>query len=136
MPIPYPKEISMKKLLAAVAALALAACATAGPEASAPAAPAPAQAADAGPMMYAGTYALQGNSRVIDMRVWVDAQGRLNGELMGTDNQTTFRPTGTAHRFLHAETDNVWFQFVVENGRATSVTMGQNGREISGPRKP
>ena len=125
----------MKLLIAALSALTVAACATSAPGASAPAAPAPAQAADAGPGIYAGTYALQGPNRVIDLRVWVDAQGQLNGELVGTGNQTTFRPGGE-HRFLHATRDNVWFQFTVENGRATSATMGQNGREISGPRKP
>jgi hypothetical protein len=125
----------MKLLLAAVAALTLAACASAAPGAPAPAAPAQARTAEAGLGIYEGTYALQAPSRVIDLRVWVDAQGRLNGELVGTGNQTTFRPGGE-HRFLHAETDNVWVLFTVENGRATSATMGQNGREINGPRKP
>lgn len=125
----------MKLLLAAVCALT-AACAPAASPATAPAAPAPAQAADAGVRAYEGTYALQAPNRVLDMRVWVDAEGRLNGELVGTDNQTTFRPTDTAHRFLHATSDNVWFEFTVENGRATGATMGQNGRQVSGPRKP
>jgi hypothetical protein len=72
---------------------------------------------------------------VIDLRVWLDAQGQLNGELVGLGQQTTFRP-GAEHRFLHATSDDVWFQFTVEDGRATRATMGQNGREISGPRKP
>ncbi len=125
----------MKLLLATVFSLSLAACATAAPPASAPAAPAQAQTADAGMGVYEGTYALQGPGRVLDLRVWVDAQGRLNGELVGTGNQTTFRPGGQ-HRFLHAQTDNVWVVFTMENGRATAATMGQNGREISGPRKP
>lgn len=125
----------MKLLLAAVCALT-AACVPAASPATAPAAPAPAQAADLGLRAYEGTYALQAPNRVLDMRVWVDAEGRLNGELVGTDNQTTFRPTDTAHRFLHATSDNVWFEFTVENGRATGATMGQNGRQISGPRKP
>jgi hypothetical protein len=125
----------MKLLLVSLFALT-AACASAAPGASPPAAPAQAQTANAGMGIYEGTYALQAPNRVMDLRVWVDAQGRLNGELVGTGNQTTFRPADTAHRFLHAETDNVWFQFTVENGRATGATMGQNGREISGPRKP
>ncbi|HEX8693613.1 MAG TPA: hypothetical protein VF746_14415 [Longimicrobium sp.] len=130
----------MKLLLVAVSALA-AACATAAPEAPASAAPAPAapaqtRTADAGPGVYEGTYALQGANRVIDLRVWVDAQGRLNGELVGLGQQTTFRPTDTEHRFLHATRDDVWFLFTVENGRATSATMHQGTREISGPRKP
>lgn len=124
----------MKLLLIAVCALT-AACATAAPEAPGTVAPAQTQTANAGLGMYEGTYAMQGPGRVIDLRVWVDAQGRLNGELVGTGNQTTFRPGGE-HRFLHAETDNVWVVFTMENGRATSATMGQNGREISGPRKP
>lgn len=125
----------MKPLLAAVSALTLAACAPAAPGAPATVAPAQTQTADAGLSIYEGTYAMQGPGRVIDMRVWVDAQGRLNGELVGTGNQTTFRPSGE-HRFLHGTSDNVWFLFTVENGRATSATMGQNGQEISGPRKP
>jgi hypothetical protein len=131
----HRKEIQMKLLLVAVAALTVAACASAAPGAPAPVAPAQTQTAAAGLGVYEGTYALEGPNRVIDLRVWVDAQGRLNGELVGTGNQTTFRPS-TEHRFLHATSDNVWFLFTVENGRATSATMGQNGREISGPRKP
>lgn len=98
-------------------------------------APAQAQAASAGLSMYEGTYALQMPNGVMDLRVWVDAQGRLKGELVGRGQQTTFRPGGE-HRFLHAETDNVWFLFTVENGRATSATMGQGDQQISGPRKP
>jgi hypothetical protein len=124
----------MKLLLVAVTALA-AACAPAAPQAPAPAAPAQTQAAPVGLSIYEGTYALQAPSRVIDLRVWVDAEGRLNGELVGLGQQTTFRPS-TEHRFLHATSDNVWFQFTVENGRATSATMHQGTREISGPRRP
>lgn len=124
----------MKLLLIALCALT-AACATAAPEPATTAAPAQAQTADAGLGVYEGTYALQGPNRVIDLRVWVDAQGRLNGELVGTGNQTIFRPS-TGHRFLHATSDNVWVLFTVENGRATGLTMHQGGREISGPRKP
>lgn len=124
----------MKMLLVAVAALT-AACAPSAPPASAPAAPAPAHAAPVGLALYEGTYALQAPNRVIDLRVWLDAQGTLNGELVGLGQQTTFRPNGE-HRFLHATSNNVWFQFAVENGRATSATMGQGDRVISGPRKP
>lgn len=126
----------MKLLLVAVAALAVAACASAAPEASAPVAPAQSRTASAGLGIYEGTYALQAPDRVIDLRVWVDAQGQLNGEMVGSGRQTTFRPTNTEHRFLHATSDNVWFLFTVENGRATRATMGQSGHEISGPRKP
>jgi hypothetical protein len=103
------------------------------PEAPAPAAPA--QAAPAGLGIYEGTYSLQAPNRVIDLRVWLDAQGTLNGEMVGTGRQTTFRPGGE-HKFLHATSNEVWFLFTVENGRATSVTMHQGDRAISGPRKP
>lgn len=124
----------MKMLIVAVTALT-AACATAAPEASAPVAPAQAQTVPVGLAVYEGTYALQGPNRVIDLRVWLDAQGTLNGELVGLGQQTTFRPAGE-HRFLHATSDNVWFEFTVENGRASGATMGQGERVISGPRKP
>lgn len=46
----------------------------------------------------------------------------------------TLRP-GTGHRFLHATMPNAWLQFTVENGRATRVTMHQNGRQMSGLRR-
>lgn len=109
----------------------------AAPASAPPSAPAPTQAqparAEAG--VYEGTYALQAPNRAIDLRVWVDAQGQLNGELVGTGQQTTLRPGGE-HRFLHATRDDVWFQFTMENGRAASATMHQGDREISGPRKP
>lgn len=108
-----------------------------GDAASTPAsAQAPAQPSSTDLRAYEGTYALQGPNRVIDMRVWVDAAGNLNGELVGLSDPTTFRPTSTAHRFLHAANDDLWFQFTVENGRATGATMGQGDRRMSGPRKP
>jgi hypothetical protein len=124
----------MKLLLVSLCALT-AACASAAPEAPAAVAPAQTPAAPVGLAVYEGTYALQAPSRVIDLRVWLDAEGRLNGELVGLGQQTTFRPS-TEHRFLHATSDNVWFLFTVENGRATSATMHQGTREVSGPRKP
>lgn len=92
-------------------------------------------AAATGLGIYEGTYALQAPSRVIDVRVWLDGQGQLNGEMVGSGQQTTFRPGGE-HRFLHATRDDVWFLFTVRDGRATGLTMHQAGREISGPRKP
>ncbi len=102
------------------------------------AAPAAADTRTAGAELgaYEGTYALQFPNRVVEMRVWLDAQGRLNGELVGLGEQTTFRPTGTGHRFLHATRDDLSFTFTVENGRATSATMTQGERQVSGPRKP
>lgn len=105
-------------------------------DAAATGAPAQARPAATDLRAYEGTYALQGPGLAIDLRVWVDATGSLNGELVGRGQQTTFRPTNTAHRFLHAASDNVWFQFTMENGRATSATMGQGDRQMSGPRKP
>jgi hypothetical protein len=126
--------MQMKLLIVAVCALT-AACASAAPEAPAPVAPAQAQAVPVGLAIYEGTYALQAPNRVIDLRVWLDAQGTLNGELVGLGQQTTFRPAGE-HRFLHATSDNVSFVFTVENGRATAATMTQRDRQISGPRKP
>ena len=106
-------------------------------DAAAPPAPAQAQSPAANPALsiYEGTYALQAPNRVIDLRVWVDAQGRLTGELVGLGDQTTFRPS-TGHRFLHATMDDAWVLFTVQDGRAVSATMHQRGREISGPRKP
>ncbi|HEU0012068.1 MAG TPA: serine hydrolase [Longimicrobium sp.] len=99
-------------------------------------APAEAQPAATELSLYEGTYTLRDGDLAMDLRVWVDAQGRLNGELVGRGQQTTFRPAGTPHRFLHAASDNVWFEFTVENGRATSATMGQGDRRMSGPRRP
>ena len=125
----------MKLLLVALSALTVA-CASAAPEAPEPATPAQSQnvaVAPKGWAVYEGTYALQAPSRVIDLRVWVDANGNLNGELVGTGNQTTFRPS-TEHKFLHADADDIWVLFKVENGRATMATMHQRGREISGQR--
>lgn len=123
----------MRLLLVAVSALT-AACATAAPVAPAPVAPAQAQTAHAGFSIYSGTYALQAPSRVLTARIWVDAGGTLNGELVELGQRATFRPADAEHRFLHAESDQAWLQFTVENGRATRLTMHQRGREISGPR--
>ncbi len=130
----HSKGNPMKLLLAAVCALT-AACASAAPGAPATAAPAQTRAASVGLGIYEGTYVLQWPDRVLDLRVWLDAQGQLNGELVELGQRTTFRPS-TEHRFLHATRDDVWFLFTVENGRATSVTMGQGGQEISGRRRP
>lgn len=123
------------KLLFVAVTIVSAACAPAAPATTAPAAPAPVQAAPVGLRAYEGTYALQGASRVLDLRVWVDAGGALNGELVGQGEQTTFRPAGE-HRFLHASRDDVTFVFTMENGRAASLTMTQGTRTISGPRRP
>jgi hypothetical protein len=101
-----------------------------------PPAPAPAQArsSDTGLARYEGTYALEGPNRTLDLRVWVDAEGRLNGEMVGSGQQMIFRPS-TEHKFLHPTQDDLWVLFTVDDGRATSVTMHSPNREISGPRK-
>jgi hypothetical protein len=128
-------ESRVKLFLVAACALT-AACAAPTPQAPAPVAAAQTQPATAGLSVYEGTYALQAPSRVIEVRVWLGADGRLNGEMVGSGQQTTFRPSTTEHRFLHAARDDIWFQFTVENGRATALTMHQGDREISGPLKP
>lgn len=87
--------------------------------------------------VYEGTYALQMGGRAVDLRVWVDAQGQLNGELVGMGQPATFRPTDTAHQFVPVTRDDIALVFTVQDGRATAATMlGQGGREMSGPRKP
>ena len=123
----------MKLLLLAISTLTVA-CASAAPEAPVPAAPAQTQTTNAGLTMYEGTYSLQAPSRVIELRVYVDNEGNLNGELVGMGQQTTFRPSETPHRFLHGSADDIWVQFTIENGRAMGATMHQRGREISGQR--
>jgi hypothetical protein len=119
--------------IAALSALTIA-CASTPSEEPAPVTAtvqAPAQAA--GLSMYEGTYALQVPSGVLDVRVYLDQEGQLNAELVGRGQQTVLRPS-TAHKFLHGTRDDVWLLFTVENGRATSLTMHQAGREVSGAR--
>ena len=131
--------IITKRLFLVAVGIIPAACATAGQETSPAPAPAPAPAAAqvqpalTGLAVYEGTYALQAPSRTIDLRVWVGADGKLNGELVGAGRQTTFRPGGE-HRFLHGTANDIWVLFTVANGRATGATMHQRGREISGTR--
>ena len=127
----------MKHLVITAAALFTVACAATTPEpatASAPAQPAQTASAATDLSIYEGTYALQAPARVLEVRVFRDQDGNLNGELVGRGQQTVFRPAAT-HKFLHASRDDVWFLFTVENGRATKLTMHQAGREISGPRQ-
>src|SRR5688572_10413220 len=127
------RGVYMKLLVVAVSALTIA-CASAAPQTPEPVTPVQTQTADARPSVYQGTYALQAPNRVITLRVWLDAAGVLNGELVGTGNQTTFRPGAEPHMFMHATRDDITFRFTIENGRATSATMRQGEREISGPR--
>ena len=126
----------MKVLVAALAAFTLA-CASTQPETPEPApaaAATPAQAPAAGLAIYEGTYALQGANRIVTLRVWLDSEGRLNGELVGSGQQTIFRQAAEEHTFMHATRDDIVFHFTIENGRATAATMRQGEREISGPR--
>ena len=120
--------------IAALSALTVA-CASTPSEEPAPVAVAATQApaADAGLSMYEGTYELQAPNRVLEVRVFLDQEGKLNGELVASGQRTVMRPSDT-HKFLHETRDDVWFLFKVENGRATELTMHQAGRQISGPR--
>ena len=124
------------KLLFVAASVATLACASAPAEAPQPVAAAQTQTqpANVGLAAYEGTYAMQAPSRLITMRVWLNAEGTLNAELVGMGDQTTFRHGDAEHKFMHATRDDVTFQFTVENGRATAVTMRQGERQISGPR--
>jgi hypothetical protein len=126
----------MKLLIVAATAVTVA-CVSAAPEVAPPTPAAPTQAtiaAATGLAAYQGTYALQGQNRVVTLRVWLDAAGVLNGELVGTGNQITFRPGTEPHMFMHASRDDITFRFTMENGRATAATMRQGEREITGPR--
>jgi hypothetical protein len=125
----------MKRFAIAAVSIFTIACASAAPETPEPVAPVQTQASTAavGLSMYEGTYSLQAPNRVIELRVYLDQAGKLNGELVGMGRQTVFRQS-TTHKFLHETRDDVWFLFTVENGRATMATMHQAGREISGPR--
>ena len=124
----------MKPFAMIAATLCTIACASTPPETPAPVAPAQVQTANADLKIYEGTYEMQGPRRTIELRVWLGQDGKLNGELVGLGQQTVFRPTDTAHKFLHATRDDVWFLFTVAEGRASSLTMHQAGREISGQR--
>ena len=85
--------------------------------------------------VYEGTYSMQApNGNMIDLRTWVDENGKLNGELVGRGQQTVFRPSSEPHKFLHATIDDIWFLFTVVDGASIKATMHQRGREISGPR--
>ena len=127
----------MNRLIAfAAITLMTSACASAASETEVPVpqtqTQAQAQPAATGLAIYEGTYALQGPNRVVDLRVWVDDMGKLNGEVMG--QETVFRPSGE-HKFLHGTNDQIWVVFTIENGRATSAMLHQRGFEVSGARK-
>jgi hypothetical protein len=125
--------------LAAIAALSILtmACASAPAETPAPAAPVQAQAPAAvanDVSIYTGTYELQAPSRVLEVRIFQDQEGKLSGELVSSGQRTVMRATDTPHKFLHETRDDIWFLFKIENGRSTELTMHQAGRQISGPR--
>jgi hypothetical protein len=125
----------MKRLIALAFGIATLGCASTG-QVTPPPAPTPAaqvQPAATGLAVYEGTYALQAPQRTINLRIWVGDDARLHGELVGLGEQTTLRPNGE-HMFLHADADDIWVRFTVEEGRATGATMHQRGREISGTR--
>jgi hypothetical protein len=127
----------VKRLVLLVTAISAVACASTTPKTAVTPVPASAAVitAPTGLAMYEGTYALQGPTRTLDLRVWIGNDGKLNGELVGHGKQTTFRPTSEPHTFLHATEDDISFVFTVVDGRATALTMIEDGRETSGRRK-
>jgi hypothetical protein len=127
----------MKPLLVALCALT-AGCAPAVPE---PRDVAPAKpkrlfnhSAEAGLGIYQGTPSLQRPSRVLDLRAWLDAEGKLNGELMGLASKRYFGPPQHLTSTCTRPRMTCGFSFSVDAGRAVALTMHQRGREISGPR--
>jgi hypothetical protein len=82
---------------------------------------------------YEGTYTLQLGPQTLDIRVFVQ-DGRLMSQATG---QSAFglRAQGD-HAFIPTFSDEVRLVFTVENGRATGVTLHQDGREATGTRKP
>jgi hypothetical protein len=131
---PSPARIIMKHLFTLAFGIVTMGCASTG-QVTPPPPPTAAQVQPAamGLAIYAGTYALQAPQRTIDLRIWVGDDAKLHGELVGMGEQTTLRPSGE-HRFLHADSNDIWVLFTVEDGRATGATMHQRGREISGAR--
>ena len=123
----------MKRLFTLAFAVSTLACASTTQTPPTTTTAAQVQQAPTGLAIYEGTYALEAPARTIELRVWVGADKKLHGQLTGLSQETTFRPGGE-HKFLHATSDDIWFLFTVEDGRATSAMMHQRGRVISGPR--
>lgn len=82
---------------------------------------------------YEGTYALGLGGRTLELRVFVQ-EGKLIGQAAGQEG-FPLRSQGD-HVFIPIFDDNVRLVFTVENGRATAVTLYQNGAVIPGPRMP
>lgn len=82
---------------------------------------------------YEGTYTLQLGPQTMDLRVFAQ-DGKLMAQATG---QSAFplRNQG-GHVFIPTFSDEARLVFNVENGRATGVTLHQDGREAAGTRKP
>ena len=82
---------------------------------------------------YEGTYTLRMGERTMELRVFAEG-GRLMAQPTGQP-ATRLRAQGD-HVFIPEVDDEVRLVFTVENGRATGVTLHQDGREIPGTRNP
>lgn len=83
---------------------------------------------------YEGTYALQlPEGRTLDLRVFVE-DGVLKAQAAG-QRAARLRSQG-GHAFLHETDSGIRMVFTLEDGRAASVTLHQNGGVFPGPRKP
>lgn len=82
---------------------------------------------------YEGTYNLQADGRTLTLRVF-GQDGQLMAQAAGQD-AFRLRYQGE-HAFVPTFDNAVRLVFTIENGRATSVTLHQGGREITGPRAP
>jgi D-alanyl-D-alanine-carboxypeptidase/D-alanyl-D-alanine-endopeptidase len=81
--------------------------------------------------IYAGTYALQADGRTLEIRIFVH-----DGQLMaqpGGQGAIRLRAQGE-HAFIPEADAAIRLVFTVENGRATSATLHQNGRTVTGAR--
>jgi CubicO group peptidase (beta-lactamase class C family) len=82
---------------------------------------------------YVGTYLLSADGRQLELKIF-DQGGQLMGEPAG-QTPSPLRPQGN-HVFIPELDDDLRLVFTVQDGRATSVTLHQGGREIPGPRVP
>ncbi|HEU0299289.1 MAG TPA: serine hydrolase, partial [Longimicrobium sp.] len=82
---------------------------------------------------YEGTYTLGMGQRTLEVRVFAQ-DGKLVAQAAGQEG-FPLRYQGD-HVFIPSFDDQVRLVFTVENGRATGVTLYQNGAEIPGTRNP
>jgi serine-type D-Ala-D-Ala carboxypeptidase/endopeptidase len=82
---------------------------------------------------YEGTYTLRMGERSLALRIFAQ-DGHLMSQAAG---QGAFRLRNQGDHVFIAEFDNrVRLVFTVENGRATGVTLQQNGQQVTGTREP